>query len=118
MVTVIVLSSLSFSAFAANNVTGCVTVSDTVEPNSGKDVSDEIQKIIDDNPNRTIYFPDGEYLLGEPIFTPADPKKSVSLELSDFAVLKATGDWASGEAVVQLGGKDPANDTSTNGSNY
>ena len=118
MVTVIVLSSLSFSAFAANNVTGCVTVSDTVEPNSGKDVSDEIQKIIDDNPNRTIYFPDGEYLLGKPIFTPADPKKSVSLELSDFAVLKATGDWASGEAVVQLGGKDPANDTSTNGSNY
>ena len=118
MVTVIVLSSLSFSAFAANNVTGCVTVSDSVEPNSGKDVSDEIQKIIDDNPNRTIYFPDGEYLLGKPIFTPADPKKSVSIELSDFAVLKATGDWASGEAVVQLGGKDPANDTSTNGSNY
>ena len=38
------------------------------------DVSDAIQKIIDKNPNRTIYFPDGVYMISKPICTPADPK--------------------------------------------
>ena len=33
-------------------------------------------------------------------------------------MLKATESWTAGEAIVQLGGKDPANDTWTNGSNY
>ena len=62
--------------------------------NNGKvDVSDAIQKIIDENPNRTIYFPDGTYLISKPICTPADPKKSVALELSNYAVIKATEDW-------------------------
>ena len=93
-------------------------MTDTVAVNSGEDVADMIQSLIDENPNRTIYFPDGEYLLSKPIYTPADPVKSVSLELSDFAVLKAIGDWESNTAIVQLGGKDPANDTATNGSNY
>ncbi len=97
---------------------GYIVVTDFIEKNSGEDVADDIQKIIDENPNRTIYFPDGEYLLSKPILTPAKPTKSVSLELSDFAVLKATGQWKQGEAVVQLGGINPANDTATNGSNY
>ena len=97
---------------------GYIVVTDTVAADSGEDVSSEIQALIDANPNRTIYFPDGEYLLSKPIYTPAEPTKSVSLELSDFAVLKATEDWQSGEAVVQLGGIHPANDTATNGSNY
>ncbi|MBE6749357.1 MAG: hypothetical protein E7557_09060 [Ruminococcaceae bacterium] len=56
--------------------------------------------------------------MSNPIYTPAEPTKSVSLELSDYAVLKATDSFKPGEAIVQLGGKDPANDTATNGSNY
>lgn len=91
---------------------------DSAEGKTSVDVADEIQKLIDQNPNRTLFFPDGEYLLGKPIFTPADPRKSVSVKLADFAVLKATGEWKPGEAIVQLGGIHPANDTHTNGSNY
>lgn len=115
---VVLLTACCSVTVFANFDKGYVVVTDTVEINSGKDVSGEIQKIIDENPNRTIYFPDGEYLLSKPIYTPAEPTKSVSLELSDYAVLKATEDFEQGQAIVQLGGKNPANDTATNGSNY
>lgn len=87
--------------------------------NNGKvDVSDAIQKIIDENPNRTIYFPDGTYLISKPICTPADPKKSVALELSNYAIIKATEDWSNDEAMIRMGGKDPFNNITTPGSNY
>lgn len=115
--TIIIIVCLTVNVAAVSDKS-YIVVTDGVEINSGKDVSGAIQKIIDENPNRTIYFPDGEYLFSKPIYTPAEPTKSVSLELSDFAVLKATGDWKQGEAIVQLGGKNPANDTATNGSNY
>lgn len=118
LAVIMIFSALSVSVFAEENIKNYIVVTDSVAADSGADVSDEIQKIIDENPNRTIYFPDGEYLVSKPILTPADPRKSVSLELSDFAVVKAIGDWQYGEAVIQLGGKDPYNDTSINGSNY
>ena len=42
--------------------------------NDGKtDVADAIQELIDQNPNRTIFFPDGTYCVSKPILTPADP---------------------------------------------
>lgn len=114
---VFVFSCFGLFSFAVND-RGYVIVTDTVQTDSGADVSAEIQAIIDANPNRTIYFPDGEYLISKPILTPAEPAKSVSLELSNYAVIKAAPDWQSGEALVQLGAKNPANDTATNGSNY
>ena len=52
---------------------GYIIVTDTVPADGKTDVADMIQKIIDDNPNRTIYFPDGVYLLSHPIATPAKP---------------------------------------------
>lgn len=113
----VLVSSACLTAFAAND-RGYIVITDTVAANTGTDVSAEIQAVIDANPNRTIYFPDGEYIVGKPIFTPANPRKSVSLELSDFAVIKADQGFEKGQAIVQLGGKDPANDTATNGSNY
>ncbi|MBQ2374218.1 MAG: hypothetical protein II299_03815, partial [Alistipes sp.] len=88
---------------------GYVVVTDYVKANGKKDVSDAIQQIIDSNPNRTIYFPDGVYLISKPICTPADPRKSVSLELSNYATIKAMEGWAHDEAMVRLGGKDPYN---------
>lgn len=109
---------MAVPALAAEAEDGYLLISDYVTPNTGEDVSAAIQQVIDSNPNRTIFFPDGEYLLSNPIYTPALPAKSVSLKLADFAVLKAMGEWKKGEAIVQLGGKDPANDTHTNGSNY
>ena len=62
-----------------------VVVTDFINSDGERDVSEELQKIIDENPNRTIFFSDGEYYLSKPIFTPADPKKSVSLKLSNYA---------------------------------
>lgn len=116
--TVVLIFAVVCTGASADSDRGYIVVTDTVAANTGADVSDAIQSIIDSNPNRTIYFPDGEYVLAKPIYTPADPRLSVSLELSDFAVLKAADGWTKGEAVVQLGGKNPANDTHTVGSNY
>ncbi len=118
LLSIICLFSCLCIGAAAESDKGYIIVTDTVSANSGVDVSDEIQAIIDENPNRTIFFPDGEYLVSKPIYTPAEPTKSVSLELSDFAIIKATGEWQQGEAIIQLGGKNPANDTHTPGSNY
>lgn len=95
-----------------------VAVTDYIQADGAVDVSDAIQKIIDDNPNRTIYFPDGTYLISKPVVTPADPRKSVALELSNYAVIKAAPDWAHDEAMIRLGGKDAANNIELPGSNY
>ena len=97
---------------------GYLSVSDHILPNLGRDVADDIQRIIDNNPNRTIFFPDGEYLISHPICTPADPKKSVDLQLSNYAVIRAMAGWDHEEAMVRLGAIHPANDIRTPGSNY
>ena len=81
------------------------------------DVSDAIQKLIDTHPKRTIFFPDGVYLLSKPILTSSDNEKSVDLALSNFARFLAAPDWNSGEAMVRLGAKDGVNSLAP-GSNY
>lgn len=97
---------------------GYLVVTDYVKANTGKDVSDELQKLILDNPNKTLFFPDGEYLLSKPICTPANPVNAVSLKLSTFAKLKAMDGWTEKEAVVRLGAAEPFNSISIPGSNY
>lgn len=53
-----------------------VIVATNFVANDGKtDVFDALQKLVNDNPNRTIYFPDGTHSLSKPLKTPADPKK-------------------------------------------
>ena len=101
-------------AFAAQ---APLNVRDYVAPDSGTDTASQLQRIIDENPNRTLFFPDGEYLVSTPLYTPAAPSKSVDLQLSTYTVIKAAPDF-SGEAVIALGGKDPFNDIKTPGSNY
>ena len=103
--------------FAAAALPGAVCVTDFVAADTGEDAADALQALIDANPNRTICFPDGVYLVSHPLCTPADPAKSVDLQLANFAVIKATADF-SGGAVIALGGKDPYNTTATAGSNY
>ncbi len=112
-------------AYASENVDtsaasalGYVVVTDYIKADGSADVADEIQQIIDANPNRTIYFPDGVYVIGKSIFTPANPRKSVDLQLSNYAVIKAADGWQGSDAMIRLGGKDAANDTHTAGSNY
>lgn len=91
-----------------------------VQPNTGKDVASAINKIITDNPNKTIYFPDGQYLVSSPIRTSADPTKSVSLLLSNYAEIKATSAWTNNlsNAVIMLGDLNASSDVETPGSNY
>ncbi len=95
----------------------CISVADYISGNES-DLSDIIQELIDSNPNRTIFFPDGVYHISKPIVTPADPQKSVDLRLSSYAVIRATPDWSSDEAMIRLGASHPANDIRTCGSNY
>ena len=95
-----------------------VMVTDYVKPNTGKDVSDDLQKLILNNPNRTIFFPDGEYLLSKPICTPANPVNAVSLKLATFAKLKAMDTWTEKEALVRMGAAEPYNSIYIPGSNY
>lgn len=82
------------------------------------DISRALQHIIDTHPNRTILFPDGVYTISQPILTPADPSKSVSLRLEAYAIIRASNDWSSDEAMIRLGGKCKANNITQPGSNY
>lgn len=61
---------------------GYVVVTDYIEPNSGKDISKQLQTIIDSNPRRTIYFPDGYYIIDSPLVTPAHHQKCVDIRMS------------------------------------
>lgn len=95
-----------------------VTVTDYIQADGKTDVADALQDLIDRNPNRTLFFPDGTYCVSHPILTPADPKKSVSLVLANFACIQAIGAWPEHEAIIRLGGKDPFNTIYVPGSNY
>lgn len=80
--------------------------------------AEAIQRLVDANPNREIFFPDGTYLLDRPVCTPANPKRSVALRLSNYAKFKAVPGWTNAEAMVRLGAIHPANDIKTPGSWY
>ena len=96
-----------------------IDVSQFIKPNSGLDVYEALQKLIDNNTHRTIYFPDGEYLISRPLKTSAAAATSTSFYLSDNAVIKASNDWKGGnDALIKLGGGVSANDIETPGSNY
>jgi hypothetical protein len=95
-----------------------LVVTDHVAANTGKDVSDELQALILANPHKTLFFPDGEYMLSKPICTPANPIHAVSLKLADFAIIRPTDNYDSDEALIRLGAAEPFNDIGTPGSNY
>ncbi|MBQ7234990.1 MAG: hypothetical protein IJS36_06260 [Kiritimatiellae bacterium] len=118
-VAVIALAAAGVCADAAPATRmGYVVVTDYVAADGKTDAADAIQRLIDANPNRTLWFPDGTYLLSKPICTPAAPRLSVDLQLSNYAILKAAPGWTNTEAMVRLGGIHPANDIDTPGSVY
>ena len=96
-------------------------VTQYVKPNTGQDLHEALQALIDLNPKRTLYFPDGEYIISKPLQTSASPIKSTSFYLSDNAVIKASSYW-SGESnaliTVGTGDEKTENDITTLGSNY
>ena len=89
-----------------------IIVTDFIKANTGEPVDYHVQKLIDENPNRTIYFPKGEYVFASPVATPAKYDESVSIILDDGAVVKASKDWkAIGDwnALFCLGASVPYN---------
>lgn len=97
---------------------GMLNAADYMKNDGTEDCAPALQRLIDENPNRTIYFPDGTYLLKSPVMTPAEPTLSVSLSLAAYAILKASNDWNSEEAMIRRGETHRANDIRTVGSNY
>ena len=103
-----------------------VNVTDYVPADTGEDLTVILQKIIDTNTKRTIYFPDGEYIISRPLTTCGAAGSTVSLWLSDGAVIKADPEnWRSEgnfNAMICLGGQDAfqdyTNDVETIGSYY
>ena len=82
---------------------GYVVITSYSEHAQGGDYTDAIAKAIEENPGRTIYFPDGNYIIRKPIDVPADPEKSVSLRLSNNTVIKAF-DWEDPKtAMIRIG---------------
>ena len=112
------IAEIEHELASGGQIKDLVVITDYVQPNTGKDVSDEIQKVIRKNSNKTIYFPDGEYVVSKAIETSGNPTHSVSLHLSEGAVIKASDDWGNGGAVVSLGGLENYNSIYINGSNY
>lgn len=111
----VALSSFNVSARTSSlyvNITDYITESDS------SDMAPAIQRAIDENPNRVIFFPDGVYTIASPIITPAEPTKSVSLELSGFAKICPADGWNHDEAMVRMGGKDNSRTIIVPGSNY
>ena len=97
---------------------GYVVVTDLLEVDSQKDMTDDIQKLINENPGRTIYFPDGIYTISKPLTTSADPAKAVSLKLSNFAQIKADSKWTKGEPLIKLGATDAKDGVSNADNRY
>lgn len=96
-----------------------IDVSQFVEPNSGIDVHAALQEIIDNNKHKTLYFPDGEYIISKPLKTSAAAASSTAFYLSDNAIIKASNNWNDSDgALIELGGAEVANDITTPGSNY
>lgn len=102
---------------------GYVIVTDYVKPDTGKDVADDIQKLINDNPNSTLYFPDGEYILSKTITTSADPDKTVSFKLSNYAHFMPDKAWKIADngdtaPLFHLGATDMAEGIVNEGNHY
>ena len=73
---------------------GYVVLSDYAIEEGEKGYGAVLNRVIAENPGRTIYIPDGDYIIEEPVVIPADPEKSVSLRLGNQTVLRASSAWA------------------------
>lgn len=82
---------------------GYLSITQYADEVSSKNYTEVIKKAIKENPNRTIYFPDGTYYITEPIDIPADAEGSVSLRLSNNAVISALGWQDRTQPMIRIG---------------
>lgn len=78
-----------------------IVVTDYIK--SKKEASKYIQNLIDENPNKTLYFPDGTYFFSTPLKVPTEAGKSVSIRFSNRVVIQPSASWSSGEALICIG---------------
>lgn len=83
---------------SAQAVQGFINVTDFVAADGKADVSDAIQRLIEANPNRTLWFADGTCLLSKPICTPAAPRLSVDIQLSNHEIYTSVVCWIAPQA--------------------
>ena len=98
-----------------------IIVTDFLKADTGEDLCVPLQELIDKNPGRTLYFPDGEYVISRSLLTTSEPSKSTSFHFSSAAVLKAADYWESDgshSALIRLGAYKKVNDISNPGSNF
>ena len=89
----------------ANRFADVINVKDYGAKGDGTtDDTAAIQASINNNFNRTIFFPDGIYIVSDTIITDCEVSKRQSLLLSSGARIKAASDF-SGDYVVNLGGR-------------
>ena len=67
------------------------------------DYTDAINKAIEENPNSTIYFPDGTYEISDTVVIPAHNARSVSIKLSNYATIKAVNWSDKAKPMVRMG---------------
>ena len=109
----------TLNADLAKTMNDFLVVTDYVVPNTGKDLYTNLQTLIDLNPGRTLYFPDGEYQISKTLETTSVAELSNSFYFSSGAVLKAHEDWLETERpLIGLGAKAKENDILTPGSNF
>lgn len=82
-----------------------LVVSDQIENANTRDITAELQALIDNHPGRTIYFNDGTYTISSTVYLPTDKDKAVSFRLSNHAVIKATDGWNADTAMIAVGAK-------------
>ena len=98
-----------------------IVVTDYVSANTGKDLYAALQKLIDLNPGRTLYFPDGEYQISRSLQTTSKPEESTSFYFSSNAILKAHESWVNDgglRSLIALGAKETVNNIKIPGSNF
>ncbi|MBE6593395.1 MAG: hypothetical protein E7642_05315 [Ruminococcaceae bacterium] len=98
-----------------------VVVTDFIKANTGEDLSGNLQMLIDKNPGRTLFFPDGEYVISCSLKTTSKPSESTSFYFSSGAILKASDDWDNDgqkRALICLGAKEKVNDIRNPGTNF
>ena len=98
-----------------------LVVTDYVKANTGEDLYVILQELIDKNPGRTIYFPDGEYVISHSLLTTSRADQSTSFLFSSDAVLKAADLWEredSYNSLISLGAYEKVNNINAPGSNF
>lgn len=98
-----------------------IVVTDFIKADTGEDLYDNLQMLIKKNPGRTLYFPDGEYLISSPLETSSKAVNTTSFYFSSGAVLRAHDDWRNDgtkRALICLGALESENNIRTPGSNF